>query len=90
MRRCGAAQQRVWLGPGGYFCRRERRITNANANANAYSDGDRHRNTHRNRNPNGNSYAHAYRSSSPDAAAAAYAGVQALEIFAAAKISSYR
>jgi hypothetical protein len=36
VRHGGAAKQRIWLGPGRYFCGCERRI----AHADAYGDGD--------------------------------------------------
>jgi hypothetical protein len=51
VRRRRAAKQRVWLGPGRYFCGCERWIAHANAysdcNSNGYIDGSCERNAYR-------------------------------------------
>ena len=39
MRHCGPSKQRLWLGPGGHFCRCKRRIANTNAYGYSYANG---------------------------------------------------
>jgi hypothetical protein len=53
MRHCRPSKQRLWLGPGGHFCRCKRRI--ANTNAYGYSDGYCYTYGHANVQPHGNS-----------------------------------
>ena len=46
MRRPNTSKQRVWLGPGGYFCGCERRIANSDSERDGNSDTNTYSNAH--------------------------------------------
>ena len=64
VRHRGPTKQRVWMGPGRYLCRCERRITHANAysycdsNGYRHCNGNSHSDSNSNSNGNGNSYSY--------------------------------
>jgi hypothetical protein len=93
VRRRRAAKQRIWLGPGGYFCGCERRIAHANAYSdasckpNAYRDSNAYCDCYCYSNSNPYSYCDTCAQVDADTEAASNAAASPVE-FSDAKISS--
>jgi hypothetical protein len=60
VRRRGATKQRIWMGPGGYFCGCERRIANSDAYSYADGNGNGDADGNPNREPHCNSIGNGY------------------------------
>jgi hypothetical protein len=82
VRHGGAAKQRIWLGPGRYFCGGGRRIANTNTDSNghfdAYSDTDCNGDGDCNSDTNSNAYSYSHPYSYFDAQSDAHAKIWAI------------
>ena len=92
MRHGGAAKQRIWLGPGRYFCGCERRIAHADAygdrnsnrrcdrdtNSNCRCDSDTNTNSHSDSNTNSYAYSYCHSYSDFDAESDAHTKIWAI------------
>ena len=100
MRHSWAAKQRIWLGPGRYFCGGKRRIANTDTDSNGHLDADCNSDRDGNSDTNANAYSYRHSYSYFDAESDAHAkiwaigeassdsGASSIEVFARTKISS--
>ena len=86
MRHRRSTKQRVWLGPGGYFCGCERRIANSDSDRDGNSDTNTHRDSDRHSHSYSNAQTHAHAQVWADTEASFDTAAQTVTVFAKANI----
>jgi hypothetical protein len=83
-----STKQRVWLGPGGYFCGCQRRISNSDSDCDGNSDCNTYSDAHRYSDGHSYSYSQAHAQVCADTEASSHTAAQTIAVFAKANIAA--